>query len=370
MLLRWGLANLLHDRAGSLATLGGVALSLLVVLLVDGMFAGESQRIVAYLEQTPADVWVMQESVANMHMATSAMRLAVADEVRAIPGVGAVTPILHVNTFVEVGGRRWFSYVVGLPKDASRGGPWGRVVGRARPRPGEIVIPDVIARSTGTSLGDHATVFDRRLEIVGLAADTYSMANSVCFVAHRDLAAMLSAPGTASYLMVTAAPGVTAEALAARIEERVPGIDALPRATFVANDRRLAVQMGAELIRLMTWIGAALAALVVGFTAYASTIRRRREIGIAKALGVRGVSLCAVTVLQTLVVTLLGYGAAVGLAFGLRPAVEATMPAVALAYPVASVLRPLPLLLLVAALAALAPAWRIGRLDPSIVFRE
>jgi len=347
-----------------------VAFSLLVVLLVDGMFAGESDRIVAYLEHTPADVWVMQDGVANMHMASSMMRNEVVDDVRVIAGVESVTPILHVNAFVEIGGRRWFSYLIGLPDGASRGGPWGRVRGKRRPGPGEIVIPSVIGVTTGMSIGDAARAFDRELTIVGLAEGAYSMANSVSFVEYADLADMLSAPEAASYLMVTASPGVADGVLATRIREHVGGVNALSRPAFVASDRRLALQMGIELVQLMTWVGAGLAALIVGFTAYASTLRRRREIGIAKALGVGNVALCGVAVVQTLSVTLLGYGTAIAIAFGLRPIIEAVLPSVALSFPPATVLRPLLPVLVVAVVASLAPAWRISRLDAAIVFRE
>ena len=197
--MRWTVKNLVQEPGSLLASIGGIGLSLLLVILVEGMFAGESERIVAYLQKAGADVWVMQAGVSNMHMATSLVRADLERAVEAVPGVVSATPILYVNAFVEAGGRSWFSYVVGLRSGEERGGPWAMVRGHDRPLQGEAIIPDVVARKSGTDIGDIVAVLGRRLTVVGISAGTYSMANSITFVSYADLAELLSAPTAASY---------------------------------------------------------------------------------------------------------------------------------------------------------------------------
>src|SRR5262245_40067789 len=288
MTLRWIAKNLLEERAALAASIGGVALSLVVVLLVDGMFAGESERIVTYPERAGADVWVMQSGVSNIHMATSLMRGEVVGAVKAVRGVASATPILNVGAFRESRGGRWYSYVSGVHPEERRGGPWAMVSGRALPGPGEAVIPDVLAQKAKLGIGSTINALGRTFTIVGISTDTYSMANSVTFVAYGDLAQLLSVrDGTASYLLIEAAPGTSSADLAARIRSAVPDVNALTREAAVESDRRIAMQMGIGIIGVMTWVGGLVAALVIALTTYTATIRRARELGVVKALGFR-----------------------------------------------------------------------------------
>ena len=371
MTLRWIAKNLLEERAALAASIGGVALSLGVVLLVDGMFAGESERIVTYLERAGADVWVMQSGVSNMHMATSLMRNEVVGAVKAVRGVASATPILDVGTFLESRGGRWYSYVIGVHPEERRGGPWAMVSGRAVPGPGEAVIPDVLAKKAKLGIGSTINALGQAFTIVGISTDTYSMANSVTFVAYGDLAKLLSVrDGTASYLLIEAAPGTSSADLAARIRSAVPDVNALTREAAVESDRRIAMQMGIGIIGVMTWVGGLVAALVIALTTYTATIRRARELAVVKALGFRQRTLYLAVLVQGGVVAALGYGVALAVAYAVRPLLGVSAPEVALVYPTVSLLRLAATTALIAIAASCLSGRHVARVDPAIAFRE
>jgi len=370
VLVRWTARSLLSEPGSLIGSVGGVALALLLVMLVEAMFAGEAQRIVEYLERSRADVWVMQRGVSNMHMASSLVRKDVVEAVRATPGVRRATPILYVNAFLRAGGRRWFSYVVGLRPDAASGGPWAMVDGGARARAGEVVVPDVVASKARLGLGDEVELLGRRLRVSGVSAGTYSMANSVTFVSYDDLADLLSAPEAASYVLVEADGTVSAEALAARIRERIRDVNVMTRADFVESDRRMAMQMGVEIIEIMTWVGSLVAALIVAFTAYTSVVRREREFGVAKALGTPNRALELAALQQAAMLAAGGWIVAVALAHASEPFIEALLPEISLRYHAATVGKLGLATMAIAAAAGWLPARRVGRLDPAIVFRE
>src|SRR5581483_12059037 len=134
--------------------------------------------------------------------------------------------------------------------------------------------------------------------VSGITAGTYSMANSVTFASYEDLAYLLASPDGASYLLVRAAAGVSPQRLAERIDGAVKDVDALPIAELVDRDRRLALQMGVDVIRVMTWIGALVAAVVVAFTVYSAVASRARELAVAKSLGAPGRSLLGAVVVH------------------------------------------------------------------------
>lgn len=366
---RLAFKNLVHEKTRLLACVGGVAAALLLVLFLEGVFAASTDQMVAYLEHTDADVWVMQEGVSNMHMATSVLPGDLGRAIEAVPGVADATPILYVSNAVESGTDRWFSYIVGLRAGSPRGGPWA-LAGSATPGPGEAVIPEVMAEKGGLALGDAVTVLGRGFRVVGLSAGTFSMTNSVTFISYREMEELLAAPGTASYFLVKGRPGVPAEDLARRLREAVPGVHAMTRETFADSDRALTRQMGVDVIRVMSIIGFVVGVLVVGLAVYTATVRRAREYGIARALGAKARHLVALVALQTLAVTLASLAAAVGLALLAQPLVHTLAPEVPLAFPLASVVRVGAMALGIAALASLLPAYRIARVEPGVAFKD
>jgi hypothetical protein len=70
-----GRRSLFVERRRALLGVGGVAVTLLMVLLLDGVFAGSMRQITRYIDTSPADVIVAQTGVRNMHMAASAVPL-------------------------------------------------------------------------------------------------------------------------------------------------------------------------------------------------------------------------------------------------------------------------------------------------------
>lgn len=369
-MLSWTLKSLLDEPRGFLGSVAGVASAFLLVLFFQAVFRGESGQIVAYVSQTDADVWVMQRGVGNMHMATSMVWDWKEESVARVEGVAAVTPILYLNTVVRAGGRNWFAYVVGLRDGGGRGGPWSMAAGRTVEAPGEAVIPAVLARITGVGLGATITVAERRMTVVGLSRGTFSMANAVAFVHASDVEDVISTTGIVSYLLVKAAPGVDAAALAQRIEAAVEKVSALPRDAFVRNDFTMAMQMGLEIIGLMTFIGASLAALIVAFAAYSQVARQRRELAIARAVGFRNSALYLSVVAQSLITTAAGFlvaAVAVTVAVPLLPRLR---PELSLEIALIDLAQVGGTALVVAVVAALVPAYLIGRVDPMTVFRN
>jgi len=368
-MLRWILKTLWLQKLSLLASAAGIAGAFILVVILHAVFVGESRQVVAYVRHTAADVWVMQRGVGNMHMANSFVWNSKVARVAAMPGVRAATPILYSGTVIRTPGRRWLAFAVGLKPDATRGGPWAMAAGKAKPAPGEIVLPRVFAEMAGVALGGRVSVTGKALEVVGLSEGTFSMGNSVVFMAEADLADLMSAHGTVSYILVDAQPGQDPAALAARIERAVDKVSALSQERFMRNDYQLAMQMGVEIIAFMTLIGAALAAVIVAFTAYSQVARRRRELAIAKALGVRNRAIYGAVTAQTVLITGIGLVLALLAVWGLFPLLSALVPQITLVLTGDALWRAAAVALLVATVAAWVPARYVARVDPLTAFR-
>ncbi len=369
-MFNWSLKTLLAEPMRLVVSALAVALSFILVIFFSAVFEGESDQMVVYLERMQADVWVMQKGVSNMHMASSMVWDWKADLIAENPQVREVAAILYLNGPIKAGGKDWFSYIIGLRPEHGRAGPWAMAAGKRIPGPGEAVIPEVISKLTGTGIGDQITMIDRQLTVVGLSRETFSMASSVVFVSAADLGDLLEAGDQYSYVMVYAKPRVDADALARQIRQDIDKVNALGNDEFIESDRQLALQMGAEIVRMMTFIGTLLAAVIVAFTVYSLIARKKRELAIAKALGFGNGQIYLAALFQSLVITVTGLLFAMLISFTLLTWLPTVVPQVNLAVRLQQFASIAVVALPVALLASFAVARTVVRLDPVSVFQS
>ncbi len=362
--------NLTRNRVRLAVSLGGVALALSLVLALDAIFAGVSNQLTAYIDRAGADVWVSQAGVRNLHMVSSFISASVTDEVRAVDGVAEATPILEATDTVAAGDERAVAYVVGLPSGASMGGPWNVVAGSSRAGRGEIVVDRGFARSAGVSIGDTVTVLGGEARIVGLSEGTASLVNSVAFVSFDDFQAMRGGAAVVSFVLAKVAQGRSPNAVATEIERQVSGVTAQSTADFAAQERRLTMDMSADVISIMNAIGFVVGLAVVALTVYVATLAGRREYGVLKALGARNRMLYRVVLVQAFLSVAGGFLA--GLAFTglLAFVVPLTGLNLELSITVASLAKVALVAALIAGLAAILPIRQVSGVDPAIVFRR
>lgn len=367
-MIYWSLKTLFAEPMRLIVSALAVAVSFILVIFFSAVFEGESDQMVAYLKKMEADVWVMQKGVSNMHMSSSMVWDWKADRIAKIPGVKEISAILYLNGPVKIGGKDWFSYIMGISPEYQRAGPWDVVEGKAIPGPGEAVIPEVITKLTGVKMGDEITMIDRPLRVVGLTRGTFSMASSVVFVSHEDLGDLVEGSDQFSYIMVYAEPGVSAQTLIKRIKDDVDKVNALSSKDFIESDWQLAVQMGAEILRMMTTIGTLLATLIVAFTSYSLIARKKQELAVAKALGFSNGQIYVAALCQSVVITAIGLLLTLLLSYTLLTWLPVIAPQINLAVrlhqfiPIALITLP------VAILASLIAARTVAKVDPMTVF--
>lgn len=368
-MLRWAWKSLVTQWTSLISSTLGIASAFLLVIFFDAVFTGESNQIVAYIRHTKPDVWVMQNGVTNMHMASSFMWDWKAEKIATLPGVKQATPILYLNSPVHIGNRAWFSYIVGLKPQSTRGGPWKMNSGSAQSLSGEAIIPRVIAEKMGLRLGDPIRITDHTLKVVGISEETFSMANSITFVSFDDLEDIISAANTVSYVLVDAEPGVDSSALAQQIMQAVDKINAMSHDAFIESDFGMAMKMGVEIIALMSMIGAVLACLLIAYTCFSLVANKRRDLAIAKAIGMPNRALYGAVILQALIITGVGFAIAVLFSLTLLPLINVLMPQVTLLVSTDALIKTGGIAITIAIIGSLIPTYRIAKLEPAAVFK-
>jgi putative ABC transport system permease protein len=369
-MMRLAVRNLSQGKVRLLMSTGGLALALLLVLALDGIWTGSGSRVSSYIDLSGADVWVAQAGVHNMHMASSTLPAALTDRVRSVPGVASVTPILYLLSTFDTGHDTHVAYVIGLPPNPTAGAPWRVVAGTGVPGPGETVIDRTVAESSGIGLGGQVTILKSRFRVVGLTEGTLSIINSIAFVSMADFARIRPNPDTVSYLLVKVAPGQSPDRVAVAIERETGNVSALSRASFSAEERKVIEGMSTDIVSIMNLVGLLIGLAVMGLSVYTSTLARRAEYGVLKAIGAGNRDLYGVVLVQAAAGLFLGLAVSILLTLLLSVAVPLVKPSIAIELSLGSVIKVASMAMVIVALAALLPVREIAGLDPAMVFRR
>ena len=358
--------NLFRDRTRFGLSVLGVAVSIGLILLLSGYRSGVYQQSTAYLDNTPGSVVVAERGIRDFLGTASALPSGVEEAARRSADVDRVIPVVSQFVIFERHARKDGFILIGYEPEAG-GGPWRLVRGREAAVDDELVIDRVTAEEHEIAIGDQVRVLDRDMTVVGLSDETTFWAGSMAFARITTLESLLRASGLRSFLLVTPAPGVTAERLVDGLE--LPGTEVLAKSEIIANDRQLMARVYDAPIGLMVGIAFLVGVLVVGLVIYTATIERRREYGALKAIGGRNRMLYAVVATQALIAAATGAVVGVALAYGGGAALMAWRPAFLVAIEPLAVGVVLASSLVMALLAALIPARAIAGLEPAEVFR-
>ena len=368
-MIRLASRNLFQNKVRLMISTGGVALALLLILALDAIFTGVEQRITAYIDYAGADIWVSQSDVFNMHMASSSLPDSVARKVKLVAGVASVSPILYVANNVIVGDERNLAYIIGLPERAEFGGPWNVSAGLNIPREGEAIMDRSVAEKSGVRLGDTVEILGDELEVVGLTEGTSSLVNSIAFISQEDFEAARGNYDTFSFLLVKVREGESPQKVADRIRARVRDVTVQTREQFSGQERQVVKDMSTDVVTIMNLIGFLIGLAVMALTVYTSTLSRRREYGMLKALGARNRDLYFTVLAQAVLSVLLGFLFGWAITWLLTLSIRFADMALSLVVSPISLVKVGAVSLLLAGLAAMIPIRQIAGLDPAIVFR-
>ena len=303
-----------------------------------------------------------------MHMAASAITNQDMRRAAHAPGVASASPILYTTGVIKAGDMDVLSYVIGFDPTEPLGGPGQVIAGRSDLGHDEAIIDEAIARGQKIGLGDEVEIFGENFTIVGITKGLTNIINSVTFIHLKDFQEFR--PGDFfSYALIVLQPGANAEETAAAINARSADVLALPTSDFSREERQIIKDMSVEVLYIMNFSGLLIGLAVTALTLYTSTLRKRREYGVLKAIGARNRHLFAVVAIQAVLSLVMGFCIAVGLVWALGLALPIVVPGVGLALTQTSVTQVLLASLVIGVIAALTPAWQLARLDPAQVFR-
>ena len=307
--------------------------------------------------------------------------VALAQDIRSEPGVAAVGPVLALNVQVEAttsaGTDSVGSMVFALGVEPEVQGLYRMVDGRDLTGTAEILVdvrsPALIGdtlRLTSVRTFGSAAAASAEFVVVGTAEFVYASASEVpVALPIQALREISSRPAEASFLMLSAEPDTDPDALARRLQARIPSVEIVSIHEIV---RRAEMRLSyfRQLALILGSVSLVVTALLVGTIMAVSINDRYGIIAALRAIGVSRRSIIVTLLVETLaLVTIAGV---IGLALGAVTArylegILSDFPGLPAAIRF-FVLEPRQLLVAIAALvtvgvaAALIPAYRASTL--------
>ena len=360
--------NLFQNKTRISLSIGGVALAVMLILVLNGFLDGMNRQITSYLDHAPGSLVVAQEDVVNMLGASSLLPVGAISQVEALRQVDEVIPILSQFVILDLHGKKQPTYMVGYDPDMG-GGPWQMFAGRQPRTKREVVFDRVLAVRHSLKLGDTVEVLGKDFTIVGLSNGTTSWMTSFFFVRKDAAEDLLLTPGATSYLLVTTSKDANLDDILRRVNN-LSGVNPLTKREMAANDLKLFAKVFSAPLKLMVAIAIMVGTMIVGLVIYTITVERQREYGVIKAIGGANRVLYKVILTQTLVAALMGTLIGVLLAYGVSQWIMTARPQFLIVFDPLDMGRALLAGLVMALMAALFPARMVAGLAPAEVFRK
>lgn len=372
VMARVGIAMTLHDRARFAGTVLGVVFAVVLAAQQLGILFGLLDKNTMFVDHAGADVWITPPGV-ELFQPGRDVPESVLQVARTTPGVRQASALLvGGGTIRRPDGGTEGLQIIGTDATTWLGGPWNIVAGDrdALLQPDTLLFEDAERdKFGGLNLDSVREVNGRRVRVGGFVwgllpfgpAYTFAELNTARDLTNRP-------PDALDFVLVTADPGTTPEALAEALQQRLPDQRVVTTAAFHNNivGALLREQLGVS-FGTSTSFGLIIGLVVVALSMFTAVIDNLREFGTLKAMGCTSLDLAflvlAQSVLYATVGSLVGLFLVVQMAAGIRSPqlVVITPPWLMAGLPLAMVVMCM--------LASLLALRRVVRLEPGMVFR-
>lgn len=278
------LANLRVRPMRTLISVVGVALGVILVILFTGLARGISNDMTRRASNWKAEIVFTRPGGMDAPTASNApLNTRYVEHLQKIEGVQSAVPVIRNFTsdsnskfgLKQLDGVNWDEFAAMNEMKLLRG--------RAPVANDEVILDEAEARNSNTDVGGTIQLFgNKTYKIVGIFAPPSGARTKM------SLAAMQNALGIennkCSYILVKIKDGETAESVAARINQELPGNKINLTSDLVVDAEQRFPQL-TTFLRTLVGLGAFVSAIFVLLSMYTTITERRREIGILKSLG-------------------------------------------------------------------------------------
>ncbi|MGD9888187.1 MAG: ABC transporter permease [Halothiobacillaceae bacterium] len=336
--------DILHAWGKFIFTGIGLGLLIGVTLIMAGVYRGMVDDGKALLDNSGADLWVVQKGTLGPYAESSSLNDDVYRTILAMPGIAQAANVTYLTMQVRKGESDVRSMVVGIAPGelgATPGWPPYLVAGRQITRGHYEAVADI---ATGFKLGDRLVIRRNHYNVVGLTRRMVSSSGDpMVFIPLKDAQEAqflkdndaiwqsrrrteanpaFNRPGVPGLLDAVNAAQSTNASVNAVLVTLKPGYAAEDVAESIRRWKRLTVYTRVQMediligkliatsskqIAMFLVILAIVSAAIVAFIIYSLTMDKIREIAVLKLIGTRNRTIAAMIMQQALALGLIGF---------------------------------------------------------------
>jgi putative ABC transport system permease protein len=362
------LGNLIHRPLRSLISALAVAIEVVMILSIVGIFYGILNNSRAEQSGAGYDMVVRPSTTgALLSSGAASSDVRIADILRKMPHVQVVAPAnvkLSISDSVDnIFGIDYQSYDALRPFVFTAGGPFRG--------PFDVIIDDLQAASgKGTKVGDKLKVLNHMFTVSGIVEHGKGARK---FIPLETMDALENTPGKAAtfFVRTDSAPNHDAKlAVQGMFRKEVLSTDGLQDWSAQTTDELLAGLTPEHLpgfkiaLDVVIGISTIIGFLVIFQSMYTAVMERTREIGILKSMGAGKISIVSVVLRETTLLTTAGIVLGVVFAYALRNGLHARFPTLSFELSLGWDVTAVIIAICGSLLGAIYPALKAARKDP------
>ncbi len=259
----------------------GVALGVVLVVLFTGLARGMTNDMAARASNWKAEIVFTRPGAMDLTSSNASVSTEYANRLVQIEGVASAIPVIRYITPSQKG-RFGIQQIDGVDWEPfAEMNRMELVQGRAPAANDEVILDERQMRDDKLNLGDPVALFGRNYKIVGVFSPPSGSRIKMSLAAMQDA---LDSPRKCTYILVKLKDGADVDAVAATINEVLPGnkINLTRDLVIDAQERIPALN---TFLRVLVALGAFVSTIFVLLSMYTTVTERRKEIGILKSLG-------------------------------------------------------------------------------------
>jgi putative ABC transport system permease protein len=354
-------ANLVHRPVRSIISVLAVAIEVIMILSIAGVFMGMLNDTKQRTNGIGADLMLRPSNGSTFAAMNGApMPVKFADAIRKLPHVTVVSPVIQkLNT----SGKIEILYGIDYPSfDALK--PFAFISGGPFQGPNDVIVDDVFASSDkGYHVGDTLKIMDRPFRVSGIVEHGKGGRKLMPI---DTMGALMDAEGKASLFYIKVDDPANDNAVIQEIHA-THGLEDYPVETVdewleeMTPDKIPGFNIALEVVTFI--------AVVVGFLAifqsmYTAVLERTREIGILKSMGASKMTIVDVILRETAAMALAGVALGIAGTFGVKLMMVHVFPTQHFEVTGLWIAKGAVVAFLGAICGALYPAWIAARKDP------
>ncbi|MCB2206001.1 ABC transporter permease [bacterium] len=310
-------------------TVSGLALCIVLILFILGVYHGVAIGSVDYVRKTPADIWILQANTNNIMRGTSVLPASFCSEILTDARVASADPVLMLFTNIEIVDERATVLLTGYTAGAL-GGPPQISAGRELREDGEIVLDEAFARKHDISVGQHIRIRDDVLRVVGLSSGTNAFVTQYAFVTLSYQQSILELPNLASFFIVRLVPGSSTTEVMHAINRKLPErLSMFAHAQFLENNIAEVEAGVVPLFFAIALIGGVVLSIILSLILSVNILERRNDFAVMKIIGAPSGYLRRSVVAQSLLLACLAEGVGLLLLSPILAIIESVTPELA-----------------------------------------